>query len=214
MKIIDITPTISSRIGVFPGDVPFKRRIALDFKHGDHLLLSAIESTLHLGAHTDAPNHYDAEGVGIERADLSVYIGSCLVVHANVARGERVEGKHLNTGFQIGNVERILVKTGSFPDPDAWNGDFCSFHPDLISDWAQAGVRLIGIDTPSIDPETSKTLDAHKMVARHGLAILEGIVLDHVPEGAYTLVALPLKIEGADASPVRAVLIESKSIIS
>lgn len=208
MKIIDISPVLSSRTAVFPGDVPFRRKIALDFKSGDHLLLSAIETTLHLGAHTDAPNHYDANGVGIESADLSVYIGACSVFHAKAPRGVRIERKHLSTAGSW-PTERILVRTESFPDPDQWNSDFNSFHPDLIEEWAKEGVKLIGIDTPSIDPETSKTLDAHKMGARHGLAILEGIVLDHVPEGQYTLIALPLKIEGGDASPVRAVLIDS-----
>ena len=70
------------------------------------------------------------------------------------------------------------------------------------------GVRLVGIDTPSIDPQNSKTMDAHKAVLAADMRILEGLVLDDVPEGRYELIALPLPIVGADASPIRAILRE------
>jgi arylformamidase len=207
VKIIDITPVISPRIGVFPGDVGFKRDQSLDFSKGHNLRLSSITTTLHLGAHADSPGHYHSAGKGIETRDLSPYLGRCLVVKANVPRGERVRKEHLATQPQF-PAERILVATGTFPDPDQWNSDFASFSPELIEEWANAGVKLIGIDTPSIDPETSKDLPAHAMVAKHDLCILEGLVLTHVKPGLYTLVALPLKIEGADSGPVRAVLVD------
>lgn len=106
---------------------------------------------------------------------------------------------------------RVLFKTGSYPDPTHFNTDFCSLSPELIEELALNGVCLVGIDTPSIDPAESKDLPSHAMVAAHDLAILEGVVLDHVADGVYTLVALPLRIEGADASPVRAVLLDEDS---
>ena len=210
-KLYDITPVISERIGVFPGDVSFRRNVSMDFKKGDNLVLSSIQTSLHLGAHTDGPNHYSATGEGIGERDLRIYMGKCLVLHAKSPKGSRVGRQHLASSWQTAKswpAERILVRTGSFPNPDQWNSDFCSFEPSLIEEWAHAGVRLIGIDTPSIDPETSKTLESHQMVAKHNMAILEGIVLTGVPEGLYTLIALPLKIEGADAAPVRAILLE------
>ncbi|MES2854593.1 MAG: cyclase family protein [Bdellovibrionota bacterium] len=212
MKIIDITPIISERIGVFPGDVKFERDISLEFEKGHNLRLSSIKTSLHLGAHADGPNHYSKTGVGIGERDPSIYLGRCLVVHAECKPGERVSRKNLSGHFRelsaFKGAERVLVKTGSFPDPDQWNSDFCSYDPIFIEELAGLGVRLIGIDTPSIDPETSKDLPSHAMVAEYDLAILEGIVLEKVPEGVYTLIALPLKIENADAAPVRAVLIE------
>ena len=103
---------------------------------------------------------------------------------------------------------RILFRTGSYPDPDQFNEDFCSLSPSLVEWLAGEGVRLVGIDTPSVDPCSSKDLPCHGMIAAHDMAILEGVVLEHVPDGIYTLIALPLRIEGADASPVRAVLLE------
>lgn len=209
-RVYDITPVISERIGVFPGDTRFQRAVLLDMEKGHNIGLSSVTTTVHLGAHADAPNHYHLGGSGIEARSLTRYFGRCLVVHADVARGERVGLKHLSSKWQSVSAwpaDKILVATKSFPDPDKWNSDFCSFDPDLIETWAKAGVKTIGIDTPSIDPETSKDLPSHKRVAKYDLSILEGLVLESVPEGLYTLIALPLKIEAADAAPLRAILI-------
>jgi arylformamidase len=205
VKIIDVSPLISSRTAVFPGDQSFERKVALDFAQGDHLALSSILTTVHLGAHTDAPNHYHRQGQAIHERALEYYLGRCQVISVQLPRGERIELRHLE-GIEI-QAPRVLFKTGSFPNPDQWNGDFNSFSPELIDVLARKKVILVGIDTPSVDPAESKGLEAHQAIYRNGLAILEGIVLDEVPDGIYTLIALPLKIEGGDASPVRAVLV-------
>lgn len=213
-KIFDITPLISSRLGVFPGDTSFQQNVLLDIAKGHNIGLSSITTTVHLGAHADAPNHYISGGGGIETRDLRRYLGKCLVLHAKAERGERISKAHLssfadefiNEGVDKG-ATRILIRTNSFPNPDQWNSDFNSYDPLLIEEWAQKGVKTIGIDTPSIDPESSKDLPSHAMVAKHDLSILEGLVLTDVAEGFYTLIALPLKIENADAAPVRAILI-------
>ena len=84
--------------------------------------------------------------------------------------------------------------------------DFNSLSPELIEFLVQHEVCLVGIDTPSVDPFSSKALESHKSIAKHDLAILEGLVLDSVPEGLYQLMAFPLKLAQADAAPVRAVL--------
>ena len=207
LKIYDISPLISERTGVFPGDTPFSRNVALQIKTGHPIDLSSISTTVHIGAHADAPSHYQLGGIGIAHRDLTRYFGRCLVLHASISGGERVAQRHLTGSHAHDIAPKVLVSTKSFPDPETWTSDFCSFDPELIEAWAKRGVQTIGIDTPSIDPETSKDLPSHKMVAHHDMSILEGLILDHVPEGFYTLIALPLKIENADASPVRAILI-------
>ena len=200
----DVTPLVSERLGVFPGDRGYSRRVAMSFKGGDHLELSSIETTLHLGAHADAPSHYDPTGVGIGERALSPYLGLAQVISARAIPGERVAVSQL--AERTVRAPRVLLNTGSFPDPDRWNSDFCGVEPELIDWLADQGAVLIGLDTPSLDPENSKALESHARVRARGLAVLEGLVLNQVPDGLYVLVALPLKLEGADASPVRAIL--------
>jgi len=205
-RIHDISPVISPRIGVWPGDVGFSREVSLSIDGGDNIDLSAIRTTVHLGAHTDAPSHYQAGGEGIESRDLDLYYGPCQVITVTTAQGARI----LPGDFSAAVVaERVLFRTDSYPDPDVFSEDYSSLSPELVQRLASQGVRLVGIDTPSIDPFTSKELPSHAAVAAHNMAILEGVVLTGVPDGVYTLVALPLKLEGADASPVRAALIEA-----
>lgn len=205
VRYFDISPRISSRIGVFPGDQEFSRKTSLSFSAGDPLELSAIHTTLHLGAHADAPIHYHADGVGIADKTLSPYMGLTQVIAVNTARGSRITSEDLKDTKIL--APRVLFCTKSFPDPEKWNSDFCSLSPALIHFLADQGVKLVGIDTPSVDPEKSKALEAHNAIYERQLSILEGIVLEQVPSGLYTLIALPLKIEDADASPVRAILI-------
>lgn len=206
MRIIDISPTLSSRLAVFPGDQPFERKVALDFAKGHNLALSSIRTSVHAGAHTDAPNHYHPDGHPIEKRDLGRYLGPCQVISVVIEPGARILPAHLNQR-EI-SAERVLFKTGSFPDPERWKADFNSLSPELVDFLADRGVVLVGIDTPSVDPAESKALETHNRIYQRDLAILEGIVLDVVQDGIYELIALPLKIEGGDASPVRAVLLE------
>jgi arylformamidase len=205
LQYFDISPEVSENTAVFPGDTPFRREIAMDIARGDHLGLSSIHSTVHIGAHTDAPNHYHRDGVSIDQRRLDPYLGACQVVSVSLPRGERIRPAHVS-GVKW-TAPRVLFRTGSFPDPTRWSSDFNSCSPELLERLADAGVVLVGIDTPSIDPEDSKALESHQAVYRRDLAILEGIVLAGVPDGEYTLVALPLRLKGADASPVRAVLL-------
>ena len=204
-RLIDISPPVSAAIAVWPGDVAFRREVAMDMQSGDHLTLSAIHTTLHLGAHADAPNHYAADGCGIGARDLAPYYGPCQVVSVDVPRGARIMPEHVQVEV---TASRVLFHTGSFPDPNTFNEDFNSLSPELIA-WLDArGVVLVGIDTPSVDPFESKALESHNALARTGMANLEGVVLGHVTPGHYTLIALPLPLADADASPVRAALVE------
>ncbi len=200
----DISPEITPKIAVFPGDTVYCRDMLVDFAQGDHFALSKITTTPHLGAHVDAPNHYHPEGVGISERSLTYYVGPCQVVEVQVGRNERITQAHL-MGTAIA-APRVLFKTGTFPDPNRWNGDFAAFSGPFVDWLAGQGVRLLGIDTPSVDLAEDKVLEAHQALYRHDMANLEGIVLTDVPAGCYHLTALPLRLRHADASPVRAVL--------
>lgn len=204
-KIYDITPPISTRLGVFPGDQPFSREVGMSFKKGHHLELSQIRTTVHLGAHADAPSHYHADGVSIEKRPLGRYLGRAQLIRiAGLKPKERILPKHVVVPIE---APRVLFDTGSFPDPERWNSDFNSLSPELLEWLYPQGVRLVGIDTPSVDPEDSRDLESHQVLFKHDFAVLEGLWLKDVPEGLYTLVALPLPIVDGDASPVRAVLL-------
>ncbi len=204
MTLIDISPTIDERIAVFPGDVPFARSASLDIDRGDHLTLSSMNGTVHLGAHADAPSHYIRGGAAIGERPLELYIGACDVLDVRAAGPRRITPDDLTIDREWS--ERVLFRTDSFPDPASWRDSFTSLSPEVIDFLASKGVRLVGIDTPSIDPADSKALESHQAVARHDMAILEGLVLSHVEAGRYELIAPPLKLRHGDAGPVRAVL--------
>ncbi len=201
--IYDISPVLGPGTGVWPGDQPLVREVLLDRQRGDTVTLSSIRATVHLGAHADAPSHYGTGAPSIERRDLSLYLGPCQVISVPVPRGSRVGLADLPVPIE---QERVLLATGTFPDPARWNDDFAALAPELVDALAAQGVRLVGIDTPSVDLLDSRDLPAHQAFLRHDMAILEGLALAHVPSGCYELIALPLPLEGFDASPVRAVL--------
>lgn len=203
-RILDISPLLSSRIAVWPGDVPYRRRVALAQAEGAHLDLSSVETTLHVGAHADAPSHFAPDGAGMDAVDLGPYLGPCEVREVRVARGARIGPADFGAPLR---APRVLLRTGTFPDPERFNEDFASLSPELVRELHRQGCVLVGLDTPSVDPFDSKALESHQALRETGLRNLEGLVLDGVPEGLYTLVALPLRLEGADASPVRAVLL-------
>lgn len=205
-RLIDITPAVTAGLAVWPGDSRLSREVLCEIEGGASVTLSTLRATVHLGAHADGPNHYGAGAAGIGERDLEYYIGACRVVDAPVARGTRVGVGDVVGGLDQIAVPRVLLKTGTFPDPNAWNDDFAGVEPELIDALAARGVRTIGLDTPSVDVQTSKDLPAHRAVLRHDMAILEGLSLAGVEPGVYELIALPLKLMGFDASPVRAVL--------
>ena len=202
--LIDISPIIDASINVWPGDTPFVQTVNANINAGGNLMLSDIRTSVHVGAHADAPSHYSSSGADIAARRLDFYLGLCVVVHVTVTRGRHITSEHL--AGKVISAPRVLFRTGTFPDHRNWNNDFASLAPSLVDDLYQHGVKLIGIDTPSVDPFESKELEAHQAFLRNDMAILEGLVLKDVPEGVYELIALPLRLVGFDASPVRAVL--------
>lgn len=211
-RTIDISPAIRPSLPVWPGDTPVQFQRTWDMGQGSPVNVSKLTISTHTGAHADAPLHYDADGEGAAAMALDVFIGPCVVVHCHQA-GARVSKDALAARLKAvcgeSVPERVLIRTYDTAPQDAWDSEFTAITPEAIDHLHAIGVRLVGIDTPSVDPETSKTMDAHRRVATHDMRILEGLVLDRVAEGRYELIALPLKLEGLDAAPVRAILRET-----
>jgi arylformamidase len=201
--LYDISPLIDARLAVWPGDTAATREVLADLAAGDDHTLSTLRSTVHLGAHADAPSHFEAEGATIDAMPLDAYLGSCQVIDVAARRGQTIRPDDL--GVEI-EAERILLVTGTYPDPTRLNTDFAAPGVELIDMLADAGVRLVGVDTPSVDLFHSEQLPVHHRLIEHGMASLEGLVLTEVPPGSYELIALPLRLGGFEASPVRAII--------
>lgn len=203
-QLWDISPPVDARAPVFPGDTAFTQTWVARIGPGCPVNVSAITATPHLGAHADAPLHYDDDGAAIGAVDLAPYLGRCRVIHA-IGCGPLVEWQHLEHAL-ADLPPRVLLRTYERAPLDRFDDALAAFAPETLERLADRGVRLVGIDTASVDPAASKTLAAHQVLRRRGLRVLENLVLDAVPEGDYELIALPLKWVTADASPVRAVL--------
>jgi arylformamidase len=200
----DISPPVHARSPVFPGDTPYSREWVARIGPDCPVNVSALRMSPHIGAHADAPLHYDDEGSAIGALALEPYLGPCRVVHA-IGCGRLIEWRHLEHALDA-LPPRLLVRTCEQAAVDRFDSQLTAFAAETIERLAALGVRLVGIDTASIDPADSKTLPSHQAVRRHGLRVLENLVLDAVPAGDYELIALPLKLMDSDASPVRAVL--------
>ncbi len=205
-RLWDISPPVSGASPVFPGDAAFEQRWSWTMSDDCPVNVSTLSLSPHTGAHADAPLHYDPAGAAIGTLDLAPYLGRCRVIHA-IDRGPLVRWEHLSHALH-GLPERVLVRTYRTAPVDRWDPELTAFAPETVEALAELGVRLVGIDTASIDPADSKALPSHQVIRRRGLRVLENLVLDEVPEGDYELIALPLKLITADASPVRAVLRE------
>lgn len=205
-RLWDISPPVREGSPVFPGDTPYRQRWAAAIAPGCPVNVGELTLSPHVGAHADAPLHYDPQGTPVGALDLAPYLGPCRVIHA-IACGPLVLWEHIAHALRDA-PPRVLVRTYERAPVDRWDPQLAAYAPDTIERLADAGVRLVGIDTASIDPADSKTLDSHQVIRRRDLRVLENLVLDEVPEGDYELIALPLKLVSADASPVRAVLRE------
>lgn len=200
----DISPALSPDTPVWPGDTPFAEARMWTMGPGCPVNVGRITLSPHTGAHVDAPLHYDADGLPIGSVALDIYLGRCRVIHC-IGAQPLVLPEHVQD--HLDDVPpRVLLRTYATAPQAVWDAHFCAVAPDTIALLARCGVRLVGIDTPSLDPQDSKTMDAHRVIAQHRMAILEGIVLDDVPQDDYELIALPLRLANLDASPVRAVL--------
>lgn len=206
--IWDISPPIDAATPVWPGDTPVGIERVWRMEAGSPVNVARLTCSLHTGAHADAPLHYDAQGSAIGAVPLAPYLGPCRVVHC-IGAAPLVLPEHI-AAYTDRLPPRVLLRTYEQAPVTRWDSGFCAVAAQTIDFLAARGVVLIGIDTPSLDPQESKTMDAHGRVRAHRMAILEGLVLDAVAPGDYELIALPLKLMTLDASPVRAVLRQSR----
>ncbi|MCK0127093.1 arylformamidase [Erythrobacter sp. F6033] len=203
-RVWDISQKLRPDLPVWPGDTAFSHERTWQMEEGSPVNVSAVTLSTHTGAHADAPLHYSPSAPDIAEVALAPYLGECLVVDAR-GSGSLIMPSDLP---ELGGVTRVLMRTfDAFPH-DTWDEGTTAIAPETIDWLAAQGVKLVGLDGPSIDPQSSKDMLAHKTVLKHDLRILEGLVLDDVPPGQYELIALPLPIVGGDASPVRAILRE------
>ena len=205
-RLWDISPPVWAAAPVFPGDAPYRSVWAARIGPGCPVNVSTITLSPHTGAHADAPLHYHDAGAAVGELSLTPYLGRCRVIHA-LACGPLVQWAHIAHAVQD-LPPRVLVRTYARAPVDRWDPDLPAYAPETVERLADLGVVLIGIDTASIDPADSKALPSHRVIRQRGLRVLENLLLDDVPEGDYELIALPLKLTSACASPVRAVLRE------
>jgi arylformamidase len=202
----DISQTLFAGVPTWPGDTAYQTTRVWQIGPGCPVNVAKLTLSTHTGSHADAPLHYDADGVSIAEVPLGAYVGPVRVVDLR-GMGSTVTAALLERAL-ADTPPRVLLRTfDAFPH-DTWPSSFMTLDPAAIRLMSELGVMLVGTDAPSVDPEASKTLDAHNAVREAGMLILEGLVLDGVEPGDYELIALPLKLAGLDASPVRAILRE------
>jgi len=202
-NIWDITPLVTANFPLWPGSEPLQRTVACDIALGDVVTSSNITATVHLGAHADAPSHYAKDGRTIDECPLHYYLGPCQVIHPQVEHGQPITKDSVKQKIL---APRVLFATSTFDYTQPFREDFAAFDPDFFEYMAQNQVITVGIDGPSVDLYKAQTLPCHQLAYKYDIALLENLNLDKVPEGLYELIALPLKIKGFDASPVRAIL--------
>lgn len=202
--LIDISQVLHPAIPGWPGEPGFALERCARISPECPVNTAALSLSTHAGTHADAPLHYDPAGADSAAAGLEAYVGRCVVLDVRGC-GARVEPCDV-AWDSLGDARRVLFRTYERFPHKAWDDAFTAIAADVIERLGAMGVVLVGTDAASLDPQQSKTMDAHHAVRRHGMRILEGLVLDDVAPGEYELIALPLRIAGADASPVRAVL--------
>lgn len=202
--IIDISPPLRVGMGVFPGDATYQVSQTFTIGPGCPVNVGSIAMSTHCGAHADAPLHYDAQGASIDQLELGDFIGPARVIDAR-GTGPLCRFDEIAAALD-GVPPRLLLRLMDRLDPMVWPAGFRALAADLVERLALNGTRLIGVDVPSVDPETSKDLPSHMACNRHDIRIVENLVLADVAPGDYELIALPLKLQGLDAAPLRAVL--------
>ncbi|MBU6320682.1 MAG: arylformamidase [Alphaproteobacteria bacterium] len=203
-RIRDISQPLRDRLPVWPGDTPFDLERTWVLSDGCPVNVSRLTLSTHSGAHADAPLHFDAAGAAIADVDLVPYLGPAQLLSVT-SGADRIATDEVTPYLKPG-VRRVLLRTFQTFPHDEWPTRFRTPSPALMDALGAAGVRLIGIDGPSLDPEDAKDLVSHQVLGQWGMAVLEGLVFDGITDGLYELIAPPLRITGADASPVRALL--------
>ena len=212
MKFWDISRTLSDELAEWPGDEPFHFRLTKTLAEGQSVNLGGISMSVHNGTHADAEFHFDANGESIEKAPLEIYLGRAIVVDLTEAFSQSKE-KHLITiedlqphAEEIAETSRLLIKTGRWNNSAVFPDRIPVIAADIAAWMQKNGVKLLGLDLPSVDEIDSKSLQNHHALSGAGIALIESLDLSRVGSGIYNLAALPLKIAGGDGAPMRAIL--------
>jgi arylformamidase len=202
LEIIDISLPLETALAVWPGDTEFNYQLTWKRSAGSTVNVGAVRMSTHGGTHVDAPFHFADDGQTIDELPLAIFVGKAFVVH--VRNRPSISRHDLSRDWQ--GATRLLIRTDVWKDPHSFPKSIPVMDLD-VPDWlGSQGIVLLGLDLPSVDALDSKDLPNHHALARNGVAILESLDLSRVEEGVYDLVAMPLKVVGADAAPVRAVL--------
>jgi arylformamidase len=205
-RVFDVSRPLAAGTACWPGDTPFSFRFAWKIADGASVNVGTVQSSVHTATHCDAPFHFDDNRPTVDQIPVETFAGQCWVV--DVRGTQRWQSRMEELDFT--DTPRVLFRTGGWPDSTRFPNGIPVMEPDLPALLAEQGVILIGVDVPSVDELDSKTLDNHHALGRAGITIVEGLWLDGVPAGRYEFVGLPLKIVGADGSPLRAVLVEER----
>ncbi|MGW5955456.1 arylformamidase [Bacillus mycoides] len=200
---IDISQPLNNDIATWPGDTPFSYEVSWSKEDSGSVNVGKLTMSIHTGTHIDAPFHFDNDGKKVLDLDIHVYVGAARVI--DVSGLESIGKKELER-FKLEGVERLLLRTSSHGKAQEFPEKIPYLRADIADFLSSKGIRLIGVDVPSVDPLDDKELAAHHQLFKHGIHILENVVLDHVVDGDYELIALPLALTDADGSPVRAVI--------
>lgn len=203
MTLIDISQPLRAGIPTWPGDTEFAFELASTREQGGSVNVGRLTMSTHIGTHVDAPFHFGDDGATVADLDPEVFVGPARVIGVD---GDGGIGAGELDRQDLEGVVRLLIRTGSWRDRGRFPERIRYLEPDAAGSLAARGVRLVGVDTPSVDPLDSGELPAHNALLEKGIHILEGLVLDHVEPGDYGLISLPLPLRDADASPVRAML--------
>lgn len=203
--IIDISTPLDDLTPAYPGDFVFTRTVTSTFDAtGAGYLLSTLAMSAHSGTHIDAPAHFLPDGMTIDRIPPQRWVSPAVVIDTGgVTRIDvaRLERQGIRTG------DSVLLRANAGRAADAHPDDFAALVPEAAEWLASMQANLVGIDALSIEPYSDPAWPVHMTLLRHGILIMEGLRLDHVAPGRYTLVAAPLRITGGDGAPARALLI-------
>ena len=216
MKIFDISRALSDELAPWPGDTPFHFELKWKMAEGATVNVGAVNMGVHNGTHADATFHFDESGEPIDRMPLDAYVGDAVVVDLTKLFAGTGEGLDKTRQIGVADLEaisasleqapRLLFKTGVWKDSKVFPEWIPVIAPDVAEWLRKRKVKLLGLDLPSVDPIEAKKLSNHYALAAARIAILESLDLSEVEAGTYHFAALPLKIAGGDAGPVRAVL--------
>jgi arylformamidase len=189
---------------VWPGDTPCRVDWTGRIASGDGVNVAWLSMSAHTGTHADGPYHVLEDGARIGAAPLEAFLGPAFVAH--LPAGGALDAAWAADLLAKAHPDRLLVRTGCWTDPDVFPTRFAAPTAAAARLLVEAGLRLFGTDAPSVDRFDAQELETHRVFCGAGVGILENLLLDGVPEGTYELIALPLRLVDADASPVRAVL--------